>query len=101
MGKWRNLSIEFAVSLLGYRGELDIVPFQWARPQIGFSRSLGREKRLPSFKFGPLHFWTMTSDKVEISMSMDLRAMFHSHVFQRVYPDSFVWPDYRPRTPDA
>lgn len=97
MTKWRALSIELAVSAFGYRGELDIVPFQWAKPQVGFSASMGREKRLPAFKIGPLHFWMMLSDKVEISVGADLRGFFHTHVFQRVYPGSFVWPDYKPR----
>ena len=43
---------------------------------------MGREKRLPAFK---------------ISVGADLRGFFHTHVFQRVYPGSFVWPDYKPR----
>ncbi len=94
--KLRNLSLEIFAAAFGYRCELDIVPFRWAKPQVGFSPGLGRKKRLPAFKLGPLHFWVMTADRVEIGLGADFRAHYHSTVFQRVYPNSFVWPDYHP-----
>jgi len=92
MGKWKNLSIGVFVAMFGYRAELDFVPFKFAKPQVGFSPSLARAKRLPSFKIGPLHFWTMTADNVEIGI--DFRAFFHTTPFSEVYENSFVWPKY-------
>lgn len=91
---WRKLSIEFSIALFGLRAEIDIIPFQFAKPQIGFSKSFIRERRLPSFKAGPINFWMMSSDKIEIGFSVDLQAAFHRHPFQEVYPGSFVWPKY-------
>lgn len=96
MKRWRRLSIELAVAVLGHRVEIDLVPFQWARPQITLSAGMGRPERLPALKIGPLHVWVMHSDKLELSLCVDLRAAFHTHVFQRVYHGSMVWPDYTP-----
>lgn len=95
--KWRKLSLEIAGSAFGHRIELDLIPFQWAKPQIGFSPSMGRKKRLPRVKIGPLHLWTMLSTRWELSIGADLDAHFHLSAFQRVYPNSVVWPDYAPR----
>jgi hypothetical protein len=95
MRKWRKLSLGFYAAAFGYRFEIDLVPFQLAWPQFGLSPGLGRERRLPSVKLGPLHIWTMLSDKLEVGISADLRAGYHGNVFQRVYPNSIVWPEYR------
>lgn len=95
ISKLKNLSIEVAVAVFGHRIELDIVPFQFARPQFGFAPTLGREKRLPSFKVGPFHCWMMLTDKVEISFGIDTKGYFHSTQFKAVYDNSIIWPQYK------
>ena len=96
MRNFRKLSLEFSLAAFGYRVEFDLVPFQFAKPQISLSPGMCMEQRLPSLKAGPLHVWTMMADRWEIGFSVDFRASFHTHVFQRVYPNLFVWPDYIP-----
>jgi hypothetical protein len=95
MKRWRRLCIEIGISAFGYRGELNFVPFQWAKPQIGFGAAFMREKRMASFKCGPFHYWTMETDYWEISLGFNHSASFHNHVFEVVYPGSFVWPNYK------
>lgn len=94
MNRWRKLSLEVFAAAFGWRVEAQIVPFQFALPQIGFSRAMGRDKRKPSLKFGPLHIWTMETQKWELGVSADFNGHFHSHKFTPVYPDSIVWPKY-------
>jgi hypothetical protein len=96
----RNLSLEFFCAAFGYRFEIALVPFKLAKPQFALAPGMAREQRLPSLKLGPLHVWMMRASKWEIGFSADLQAFFHTHVFQRVYPNAVVWPDYKPRHHD-
>jgi len=93
--KWKYLSIEVYAAIFGWRVEIDFIPFQWAKPQFGFSRSMGEPIRKPSLKAGPFSLWTMSCEKVELGIAADLRAAFHTVPFQAVYPGAVVWPKYQ------
>jgi len=83
-------------ALFGWRCELCVIPFQFALPQFGLSKAFSKDLRRPSFKAGPFHFWTMEKTGFELGVDVDFDGHFHTHVFERIYPDSFVWPEYKP-----
>lgn len=95
MNKWRRLCIQLSIAVFGYRTSVNFVPFQLAKPQFGYSASMGRDKRLPAIKFGPFHIWMMTMEKFELSIGADFRGYFHSTVLGKVYPNTIVWPEYK------
>ena len=100
--KYKRFAIKFFIALFGWRAEFEMVPFQFARPQIALANWIGERRKSPSMKAGPFYIWTMPTDKLfEIGVDCDFDAHFHKMPFARTHDGSWVWPDFTPKPPQA